>query len=683
MRWGLLAALAALGLTWLLYHPALDYGFVNYDDPHFVRDNPALAGGLTWESIQWAWTANLITPDRQVEYWMPITQLSRLLDFQLFGADGGGHHLQSLLGHALNGWLVFLLFLHATGAGARSAAVALLWLLHPLNVETVAWVALRKDVLAGTFALLTLLAWAHYARRPRRLPYLLALLAFIGAILCKPSVAALPAVMLVLDWWPVRRTEWANLGRGWMQLLAEKIPFLLLAAAIGWLTHANHRDLVMGGGRYDYSWFDRIRQMLAGYSGYVERAIFPNQLCILYPARPPEEIPQLDVAQGVVLLVCLTALTGWLAWRGHRAAAAGWLWFVALLLPVSGLVQFGRQALADRYAYMALVGFLAALVWLAADTIKALTARRRWKQACWAGGALAVLALALAWKSRGQLETWRNDYTLWGRVFETERDCITAFTNYGTALNADGLYRVAGTYLTAGHKVDPENVEQIGHLGVYHAAYGDAAHGARLLDTALRNRPLNIRYHTWFIHSLARLGRIADARFATARLEAIRGRKFLRTGLDLLASGYPEAAREQFAQAFSACLGLRRNRPGQPAEFLPAADWTPVLRDALASQPVSADMRALLEGYGAFLRSQAAESAEIFQGVAERQPTWAEPRWRRATCLALLGNKEEAAREAAAAATCTQADPDGAADWQLARDVLPPVLTTKPSFSPE
>ena len=401
-KWFVPAALIALAVAWLLYHPALGFSFVNYDDHFYVRDNPRLAEGLTWESWKWAWTANFITPDRRAEYWMPLTLLSRLLDVQLFGEDGGWHHAQSLFWHAVNAWLVFVLFVRTSGAAGRSAAIALLWLVHPLNVETVAWVALRKDVLAGTFSLLTLLAWVRCVHQRSLGAYGLALLMFFGAILCKPSVVALPALLLVLDWWPLQRPEWtAGQGmarlRGWARLLAEKIPFVALAAWAAWLTYATQQDLESGGGRLDYRWIDRVRQVLAGYDGYVQKAMLPDQLCVLYPLRSPAEIPTEAVWHGAVLLAVLTAAFAWLAGRGRRAYAAGWVWFLAVLLPVSGLVPFGRQAMADRYAYLALVGFAAGAVWLAADVIEAMTAR--WTsqlRLLTAGGAVVAVAAALS-----------------------------------------------------------------------------------------------------------------------------------------------------------------------------------------------------------------------------------------------------------------------------------------------
>ncbi|MGH9361727.1 MAG: tetratricopeptide repeat protein, partial [Thermoanaerobaculia bacterium] len=342
-------------LTVLVFAPVVRHDFVSLDDPAYVTGNAQVRRGLTAEGFRWAW-GNEVAGN-----WHPLTMLSHMLDAELHGLDPGGHHLTSLLLHAANAVLLFVLLRRLTGAAGRSAAVAALFAVHPLHVESVAWIAERKDVLSAFFFFLALLAWSGYARRPSSWRYLLALLAFALGLLAKPMVVTLPLVLLLLDVWPLGRLPLAAAAerrRALGPLLREKLPFVLLALGAAAVALVTQREAMsplaaLSLGR-------RIANALLAYAAYLSDTVWPRGLAVFYPL--PGALPAWRVALAAVLLAALTALA--LA-RLHRSPwlAVGWLWFVGMLLPVIGLLQVGSQARADRYTYLPSIGLFVALVW--------------------------------------------------------------------------------------------------------------------------------------------------------------------------------------------------------------------------------------------------------------------------------------------------------------------------------
>jgi hypothetical protein len=407
----LLGAALAL-LTLAAYLPTLHNGFVNLDDGFYVTGNPQVREGITRASAAWALTANV------ANNWHPLTLLSHQLDCQLFGLDPAGHHATSLLLHLANTLLLFAVLRGMTGAVWRSAIVAALFAIHPAHVESVAWVAERKDVLSALFWILAMAAWMGYARRPSLGRYLLVALTMVLGLMAKPMVVTLPFALLLLDVWPLERR-----GLGWKRLIAEKLPLLALSAAASLVTLRYQRtslaplDLV--------PWSLRIANAAVSYAAYLGKLLLPRNLAVFYPI--PLAIPVWQVAGAAALLAGLTALA---VWKARRAPwlLIGWLWFLGTLVPVIGLVQVGRQAMADRYTYLPSIGLFVAIVW----EIAALAGKRR---AILATAAAAIVALLAAgtWKQAG---TWHDSVALYRHALAVTRGNYVSHVGLAKALVA-------------------------------------------------------------------------------------------------------------------------------------------------------------------------------------------------------------------------------------------------------
>ena len=372
--------------TMLLFGRAFDYGFTNYDDPRYLTDNLHVQSGLTWDSLVWAFTA-------KTDYWHPLTWFSHMLDWQLYGASATGHHLTSVLWHALNAVLAFHVLRRLTGAFWTCAFAAALFAWHPLRVESVVWVAERKDVLSGCFFLLTLWAYAGYAKRrlerSRAWPsYLLTLALFSGGLMCKPMLVSLPLVLLLLDYWPLNRTAAGPAPvLVWRGLLIEKLPFVVLSAAISVLTILMQFNV--GGYVLHLPLGARLGNALVSIVRYLGKFFWPFDLAVCYPH--PGSWPAATVS-GAVLLVLALSVAAWRQRHIRPWLLVGWAWFLVVLLPVIGLVQAGFQAMADRYTYLAIIGPQLALLM----TVREIPARFMPRGLAAALGGVVLAACALA-----------------------------------------------------------------------------------------------------------------------------------------------------------------------------------------------------------------------------------------------------------------------------------------------
>jgi hypothetical protein len=393
LRAAVVSALLFFG-TVLLFSRALRCGFVNYDDPTYVTANAQVQGGLTWAGVVWAFTS-------PSDYWHPLTWLSHMLDWQLYGPAAFGHHLTSVLWHALNAVLAFLLF-RRLGAGLwLGVFAAALFAWHPLRVESVVWVTERKDVMSGSFFLLTLLAYARYVDcrrlgRPWRRAYLLTIACFAAGLMSKPMLVTLPLILLILDFWPFARLPSPAALR--LPLL-EKVPFFALAGAAAVATVLMQRHT--GAFVLDLPLADRAGNAVVSVARYLGKFLWPFDLIVCYPH--PGSWPPPAVLAAAALALGLS----WLAWRERFRRpwiAAGWLWFLVTLLPVIGLVQVGFQALADRYTYLSLLGIEVALLW----SLPGLSLLRAWGRAAIAAIVLAACA-ARTWDQQG---VWRDSVSL-------------------------------------------------------------------------------------------------------------------------------------------------------------------------------------------------------------------------------------------------------------------------------
>jgi tetratricopeptide (TPR) repeat protein len=483
-RANLLISLALVAATVIAYAPALQNDFVNFDDDLYVTDNRPVLAGLTAGGLGWAWTT------LHAGYFQPLTWMSLQLDAQLYGRRPAGYHLTNVLLHAANVVLLFWVLRRLTGATWRSAAVAGLFALHPLHVESVAWVTERKDVLSTFFGLLTIAAYRAYARSPRLARYLPVVAALTLGLLAKPMLVTLPCVLLLLDYWPLQRVDRGRLRLSTSAqpqavqsaLLLEKLPLLFLAAAAAAVTvFAQYRVRALEPlARLPFG--ARLENALVGYVWYLAKTIWPSDLAPFYP-HPGGTLPWWQVAGAAALLLALTA-AALAAARQRPYLAVGWLWFLLTLLPVIGLAQAGEQPVADRFAYWPHVGLVLLLVWGAHDFLAA------WRvpQVVRAAGAAAVL-LACAAATWVQACYWHDSVTLLEHTLQVTTANTVAENTLGAAFLRQGSPQLAIRHFAAALEADPANRRAHYNLGLALLQQGRRQDAARQFAEALRIDP--------------------------------------------------------------------------------------------------------------------------------------------------------------------------------------------------
>jgi hypothetical protein len=477
IRGDIILAVALAITSFLLYLPTFSFGFVDYDDPEYITANPTVQQGLSLANVKWAFTTTTFSN------WLPVTWLSHMLDCQLYGLEGGGHHATSALLHALNAALVFLLLHMLTGNRWRSAAVAALFTFHPLRVESVVWIAERKDVLSATFFLLTLIAYGWYCRRPSWRRYLLIVVAYALGLMSKTMLVTLPFVLLLLDYWPLARfrpggkvdlasadsPEHATRVRrvGW--LLAEKIPLFALAVISSvWTVILQHEGGAMIGGS-KLALGLRLSNALVSVPRYLAKTLRPIDLSVFYPY--PTHLPAWEVAGAAVLMAGIT-IFALLNARKRPYFAVGWFWFLGMLVPVCGIVQAGLQAMADRYMYLPHIGLFIAVVWGTGDLLERIP-RLRSLAAPALGGVIALLAVC----------TWLQE-SYWQSTLDLFTHALV---------------------------VDPNNWVAHDFVGLLHASGGDDAAAIADFRLAIANNPEHPNAHDNLADSLMRLGRVDEA----------------------------------------------------------------------------------------------------------------------------------------------------------------------------
>jgi len=452
-----IACLALVVATLSFYNPVAHCGFVYSDDIVYVTRNPHVRAGLTWATVQWAFGGI------HTGFWHPLTWLSHALDCQLFGLNPTGHHYVSLLLHTGSSILLFLLLLEATGAGWPSLIVAALFALHPENVESVAWAAERKNVLSMFFCMLTLWTYGRYVRQGGVRRYLAVVSVFALGLMAKTQIITLPCVLLLWDYWPLRRMfAPANhtgkiAPRSFSYLLKEKLPLFALAAAGSAVTIWAQRQLAAVRTLGEYSLSVRVGNALVAYVRYIAHTLWPIGLSPIYP-HPGISLPFLQVAGAAALLLLVTALV--IRKSDARYLAVGWFWFLGTLVPVIGIVQVGEQSMADRYAYLPMIGLFIMLVWACADA-----AQRMHIPGTWAAASAALAIVALGVLTYRQLAYWHDGETLWGYAVSVTQGNYIAHENLAMALDGDGKVDEAIAEFRAAeesHNTPPEEVLKIG-----------------------------------------------------------------------------------------------------------------------------------------------------------------------------------------------------------------------------
>jgi Flp pilus assembly protein TadD len=498
LRAAALAAALAL-FTAAAFLPVLRNGFIGVDDPDYVTGNPRVLAGPTPEGIAWAFTSV------HSFNWHPLTWVSHMVDARVFGLAPAGHHATSLLLHAANAALLFWLLLASTGAAWRSLAVAALFAVHPLRVESVAWVAERKDVLSACLGLAALLAWVAWVRRPRPGRYAAALALFALGLLAKPMLVTLPFVLLLLDYWPLARwRSGAPAGATARRLAVEKLPWFALAAASSVVTYRAQAATGAVRSLGDYPLWVRAANAPLAAAGYLRRELWPAGLAMPYPHPGLGVDVRLALVAAVALAVATAAA---LALRRRRpAAAVGWLWFLGTLFPVLGLVQVAGQGLADRYTYLPLIGPVVGAVWLAADAL-----RRAPRARVAAGIGCALLCVALAALSWRQSGLWRDDLTLFRHAVAADPGNWMARTNLGAALVRAGRAGEALAQLETAVRDNPDYPDARYNLGVVLLRAGRPAPAATQFAEVLRRLPYDPDAHNNLGIALVESGRPAEA----------------------------------------------------------------------------------------------------------------------------------------------------------------------------
>jgi protein O-mannosyl-transferase len=445
-RQSLVLALLLVVVTVALYYPVRHLPFINYDDNLYVTENVNVQSGIAWDTVQWAFTTY------HASNWHPLTWLSHALDCQLFGLDPTGPHLVNLLLHVCNVVLLFWVLLRATGFAGRSAMVAALFALHPINVETVAWIAERKNLLSMLFFLLALGAYRWYAREPRISRYAVVGVLFCFGLMAKPQIITLPFVLLLWDYWPLQRMVAAadrnahsvrTSENRLLPLVCEKLPLFAIAAASAVITLLAHR----ANGIRSLPLSLRVANAIISYARYVKFAFWPSHLALFYPH------PLVSLQNWAVVAAFLgLALVTWMVIENRRRGypLVGWFWFLITLLPMIGIVQVGTQAMADRYAYLPLIGLFIMVSWGGAEWAERVPISLNWQVV----GSVVIL-LALFSATHRQLTYWHDSVTLWTHTLEATHGNLIAEVDLGAALLQRGETARAMEHFRAAKAIDP------------------------------------------------------------------------------------------------------------------------------------------------------------------------------------------------------------------------------------
>jgi tetratricopeptide (TPR) repeat protein len=498
--------------TLFLFWPVQNSEFINLDDDIYVYDNPQVKAGLSLNGVIWAFTT------MHMGNWHPLTWLSHMLDCELYGLNPGPHHVTSLLFHIANTLLLFWVLRRMTGRLWPSSFVAALFALHPLHVESVAWVAERKDVLSTFFWMLTLWAYLHYVEEPGFTRYLLAILFFALGLLSKPMLVTLPFVLLLLDYWPLGRFSFGqggvyssnpnpspsrHQGSFPLHLVLEKVPFFSLAAVSSVITFVAQRS---AEAVQNLEWFSleaRIGNALVSYIVYIGKMIWPHPLAVLYPL--PDILLMWPAAGAGLLLVCGSILVV-RASRKYPYLLVGWLWYLGTLVPVIGLVQVGEQALADRYTYVPLIGLFIMIAWGLADIL----AGWRYRKTTLVISAVLLLSVFMVITSL-QIKKWRNAVALFTHTLKVTTGNYLIYNNLGVALDNLGKTQEAIAYYTEALRINPQHAHAHYNLGSALTSLGKNQEALAHYTEALRIKPNYAAAHNNLGVILADLGKTQEA----------------------------------------------------------------------------------------------------------------------------------------------------------------------------
>jgi protein O-mannosyl-transferase len=499
LRWKTICICIALAvLTWAVFGQTLRYDFVNYDDPSYVYQNTRISSGINFANIAWAFS------HVHSENWHPLTTITHMLDCQLHGLNAGWHHFTNVLLHCLAVVFLFVALQRMTGALWRSAFVSAVFAVHPLHVESVAWIAERKDVLSALFFMLTLLAYLHYTRAPSIARYLTVALVVALGLMSKPMLVTLPFVLLLLDYWPLRKikAQRSNTGRQLFRLVLEKIPLIALSAVSSMVTFLVQRGAI--GWTEELPVSERVSNALVAYVVYIGEMFWPAKLAVFYP-HPEHRLPTWEIGVALTILAGITA-AAFVLRKTAPYFITGWLWYLGMLVPVIGLVQVGWQGHADRYAYLPQIGLYIAATWAVTDLA------RSWRSQRIALGVAAVIVLgALTWSSWLQTSYWRDSETLFIHALAVTRNNDVALNNLGIIFLDKGQLDDAISKLQAAIDLRPENAPAHDNLAKALLKKGQVAEAMVHYRKFLELEPANVEARNTLGTALIQQGHVREA----------------------------------------------------------------------------------------------------------------------------------------------------------------------------
>jgi len=528
----------------IVYHPVKDFGFLEFDDQGYVTGNIHVTGGLTWNNIRWAFTTS------HMSNWHPLTWLSHMADGQFFGFNAGAHHQTSMIIHMLNSVLLLFLLYRMTGALWKSAFVAALFALHPLHVESVAWISERKDLLSTCFGFLALHFYLPYAREKRDFPYVLSLACFTLSLMAKPMMVTLPFLLLLFDFWPLGRLPLSmpRTGEQFRKVAAivgEKIPFICVSAVSCIMTVFAQR----GGGALQsmdsFSLMSRVFNAVWAYWWYILKTLWPSQLAAYYP-HPDYGLGPVQIFGSLLFLVGITYLVVRYARQGPYLFV-GWFGYLGMLVPVIGLIQVGSQGMADRYSYVPLIGLFLIVAWGLPDLM---AGRRHGKTILWSSGILALVVLGIV--SARQVGHWRDTKTLYLHALSVTENNAVMLNSLGAIYTREGDLERGAAYLGRSLRLKPGFGQAHNDMGATQAKMGQVGKAAFHYRQAIRYDPhlalphynyaailVRQKRHQAAMHHLSQAIRI-DPNYANA---------YVFMGFLLMQSGNTEAARVHFHRA--------------------------------------------------------------------------------------------------------------------------------------
>jgi len=619
-----LIALALTGLNLFLYAQVHAFPFVNFDDPTYVTANPHVQSGLSWTTVMWALTTG------QAPYWHPLTWLSHLLDVQLFGLDAGAHHVVNVAFHAATTLALFFWLLRVTSATWRSGFVAAAFAVHPLHVESVAWITERKDVLSGLFWMVTLLAYTAFVARPGVRRYAWVLLSFALALMAKPMAVTLPVVLLLLDVWPLGRITSPARWSLWTPLVREKLPLVALAIAAGVVTVLVQARVGAVADLTFVSWPARLGNAIVSYVLYLGMFVWPNHLAVFYPLR---DWSAWQVLGSAITLIGVTA--GAVAVRGrYPYLLAGWGWYLVTLAPVIGLLQVGQQAMADRFMYLPIVGVLIAVAWGVPDL---------WEHGLRQAGGRRLMPILAAvflvfWSvsTRAQVRVWSDSVTLWEHAIETTGGNYLAYEDLGLALRERGDLAAALEAYTQALNSAPGNwivyrAQLHNTRGLVLQRQGKAAEALNEFTTAVSLNPGSTDAQTNAGNTLASSGRFSEAgeHFAAA-LRITPDLIEARLGLAnvLVARGQAAAAIAAFEEVVRLQPSLAEAHSGLGSALAMAGRSQDALSEYQAALRLKPDLTTAYFNMAVLLvkRGQVAEARQCLQRALAIDPSYEDAR---------------------------------------------------------